>query len=66
MEYSVISSSSDETKISINHGGTTIIKSLGDDKISIKTVRNQIIVYKRIHCDTNISREEVERFTKQH
>lgn len=64
IKYSIISSSSDEIKISIDNGGPTIIKSLGDDKISITTVNNNTLVYKRIHSNTNIPREEAERLAK--
>lgn len=66
IKYSVISSSSDETKISIDNGGPTIIKRMSDDKISVTTVNKNVLIYKCVSRDTNISQEEAERLTKQH
>lgn len=64
IKYSIISSSSDEIKISIDNGGPTIIKRIDDDKISITTVNKTFLIYKCVSRDTNLPREEAEKLTK--
>ena len=64
IKYSIISSSSDEIKISIANGGPTIIKRIDDDKISITTVNKTFLIYKCVSRDTNLSREEAGKLTK--
>lgn len=66
IKYSIISSSSDEIKISIANGGPTIIKRMSDDKISITTVNKTFLIYKCVSRDTSIPREEAEQLTKHH
>ena len=65
IKYSIISSSFDEIKISIDNGGPTIIKRMSDDKISITTVNKTFLIYKCVSRDTNIPREDAERLAKQ-
>ena len=66
IKYSILSSSSDEIKISIDNGGPTIIERISDDKISITTVNKNVLIYKCVSRDINIPREEAEKLTKQH
>lgn len=66
IKYSILSSSSDEIKISIDNGEPTIIKRMNDDQISITTVNKNLLIYKCVSRDINISRDDAEKLTKQH